>query len=191
MVGLIADLDKSMSLNFKGEGDLIFLIGKEQNDVSSSEYLHKICGVEYSPAPYFDLEEEYSLQEKIKELIAAGAIVSAHDISEGGVFITLVESGFFKDLGFDIHTSENIRKDAFLFGEAQSRVIVTVPADDINRFRQLMGNSVYSELGRVTAGDIQVDGEHWGSITEWKHEYDTAIERLLKKEEFSGALTAL
>ena len=58
MVGLIEDLKKRMTLDFKAEGDLIYLLGTVTNDINCSEYLHKVCGIEYSPAPYFDLDEE-------------------------------------------------------------------------------------------------------------------------------------
>ena len=54
-----------MTLDFKEEGDIIFLVGKSNNDINSSEYLHKIHGVEFSPAPHFDLEEEFALQQKL------------------------------------------------------------------------------------------------------------------------------
>ena len=65
--------------------------------------LHKICGVEFSPAPYFELEEEYQLQQKIEELIQKKLIQSAHDVSEGGLFVTLCESGFNNELGFSVY----------------------------------------------------------------------------------------
>ncbi len=105
---------------------MIYLIGKITNDINCSEYLHKIRKVDFSPAPYFDLEEEYDLQKKIFQLIAKQLIRSAHDVSEGGLFVTLCESGFNRELGFSIQTKSTIRKDACLFGEGQSRVAVTV-----------------------------------------------------------------
>ncbi len=120
MVGLVDDLQKKMTLNFKEEGDVIYLVGEAKNDIGCSEYVHKIIGVELSPAPYFNLEEEFVLQQKIATLIEKNLIVSAHDISEGGLFVTLCESGFYKNLGFSMGTDTDYRKDAFLFGEAQS-----------------------------------------------------------------------
>lgn len=192
MVGLVEDLDKTMSLNFKEEGDVIYLVGTSRNDINCSEYLHKIHGVEFSPTPHFDLEEEYSLQQKITALIREGAIVSAHDVSDGGVFVTLCESGFYNDLGFSINTVANIRKDAFLFGEAQSRVIVSVASDNIAQFERLLQGFPHTKLGQVTDGQVTIDGTDWGSIVEWKKLYDTAIERMLSRElESEGALGML
>jgi phosphoribosylformylglycinamidine synthase len=191
MVGLVEDLNKTMSLNFKEEGDAVFVIGILRNDINSSEYLQKICGVEYSPAPYFDLDEEVELQEKMKELIREKVIASAHDISEGGVFITLLESGFINEMGFHISLPGIIRKDAFLFGEAQSRVVVTVKPEKVNVFKSLIGGFPATDIGVVSNGSIRVDDEEWGNIKEWKEKYDTAIENMLSKEESLEALAAI
>jgi phosphoribosylformylglycinamidine synthase len=192
MVGLVDDLQKKMTLNFKEEGDVIYLVGEAKNDIGCSEYVHKIIGVELSPAPYFNLEEEFVLQQKIATLIEKNLIVSAHDISEGGLFVTLCESGFYKNLGFSMGTDTDYRKDAFLFGEAQSRVVVTVNRDNVSSFQELMNGFVFTELGKVTTGIIEIDGENWGSINYWKELYDTAIEKYLsKKLESEGALSPL
>jgi len=192
MVGLVEDLSKKMTLDFKTEGDVIFLLGEIKNDIASSEYLHKIVGVEYSPAPDFDLDTEYELQQRIGDFIDLELISSVHDISEGGVFITLCEKGFFRNLGFTLNVPGEIRKDAFLFGEAQSRVIVSVAAEKVEQFKKHLGNTPCYELGHVTSGQIQVNNEDWGVISDWKNLYDTAIERHLSKElESEGALTML
>jgi phosphoribosylformylglycinamidine synthase len=68
--------------------------------------------VEFSPAPYFDLEEEFALQRVIESLIKDKLVSSAHDVSEGGLFITLTESCFNRNLGYKIETNEGIRKDS-------------------------------------------------------------------------------
>src|SRR5690606_6827907 len=113
--------------------------------------------------------------------IKSGLIRSAHDISEGGLFVTLCESGFNNNLGFSIATAGGIRKDAFLFGEGQSRVVVSVSLDRVKEFESFMGESAFSKLGVVTASEIAVDGEFWGDIQQWKDSYDTAIEKQLSK----------
>ena len=184
MVGLLESINDKMTLNFKNEEDVIFLIGKSNNDINSSEYLHKIHNVEFSPAPYFDIEEEFQLQLKVLALIKNKVIESAHDVSEGGLFITLVESAFKNNLGFDVVASDfNIRKDAYWFGESQSRVVVSVKPENINAFKKLLGNHPCEELGFVTNNSIEVDGMFWGNINEWKDKYDNAIENLLANAE--------
>jgi len=182
MVGLVEDLQKKMSVDFKNDGDLLYLVGQSRNDISCSEYLHKIVGEAFSPAPHFDLEEEYALQQTVAGLIRDGLIVSAHDLSEGGLFVALCESGFVRNLGFAITTNRSYRADAFLFGEAQSRVLVSVRPEQAEVFEAALAGRAFEKLGAVTKGGIQVDGQFWGTISEWKNGYDTAIERLMKRE---------
>jgi len=191
MVGLLEDINKKMTLDFKEEGDIIYLLGVSNNDINCSEYLHKICGIKYSPAPYFDLEEEYQLQQKLAELINNDLILSAHDVSEGGLFVALCEAGFNRELGFSMLTSGSIRKDAFLFGEAQSRVIVTVALEDAKHFESILKDLPYEKIGVVTSGELVVDGDFWGTIDWWMNAYDTAIENYLAKEEAGSALASI
>lgn len=180
MVGIIDDVNEKMTMNFKEEGDAIYLLGKSSPDINSSEYLQKINGVEFSPAPEFDLQTEFNMQKKLAELIKAKLIVSAHDVSEGGLFITLIESCFKSNLGFDVVAADaNIRKDGYWFGEAQSRVVVSIKKDKVDAFKKAMGNHPFEELGFVTSGDVDVDGQEWGNIAAWKTSYNTAIEKIL------------
>jgi phosphoribosylformylglycinamidine synthase len=191
MVGLVNNLEKTMSLNFKGEGDALFVLGELNDDINCSEYLHKIVGVNYSPAPDFELEKEHQLQQKIKELIEEGVISSAHDVSEGGIFITLLESAFTNNFGFHISLPKKIRKDAFLFGEGQSRVVVSVNAGDVKRFQEIVAGFPNTDIGVVSDGEIRINKERWGSINEWKEKYDTAIEKALAKEGSMEALVSI
>ncbi|MCZ2297989.1 MAG: phosphoribosylformylglycinamidine synthase subunit PurL [Chitinophagales bacterium] len=186
MVGIVDDIDNKMTMYFKNAGDKIVLIGEQKNDIASSEYLHKIKGIEFSPAPAFDLEEEFNVQQFIATLIKEKIINSAHDISEGGLMITLMEKGFCNNLGFEINTNKvsnynSIRQDAFWFGEAQSRVVVTVSE---NNFQQLQAkatqaNIAFTELGVVTTSAIKINNENFENSIAWKEKYDTAIEKYL------------
>lgn len=182
MVGILENIEGRMSLNFKNEGDAIYLLGQSRNDIGSSEYLHKILGVEFSNCPHFDLDEEYKLQQSLLSLIGEKLIESAHDISEGGLLVTLLESAFTNNLGFKVTAANtDIRKDAYWFGEAQSRVVVSVNPANSSAFEARLQeqNIVFEKLGTVSAGDIMVNTEDWGSVTGWKEKYDTAIENLL------------
>lgn len=182
MVGVLDSMSQKMTLDFKQAGDQLWLVGESRNDINSSEYLHKIHGVEFSPVPHFELQEEVNIQKAIRTLIHSSIIQSAHDISEGGLFITLCESGFNRTLGFNVHSKEGLRKDAWLFGEAQSRVVVSVSAENEEVFlKQIEGANVNVEkLGVVTNGEVQIDGASWGDIREWKELYDKAIEKHLQ-----------
>jgi phosphoribosylformylglycinamidine synthase subunit PurL len=178
MVGLLEDTQKKMTMYFKQPGDVIYLVGKSRDDLNSSAFLHALHGVEYSPAPYFDLEEEYLLQTKLLNCIQNGYVESAHDVSEGGLFITLAESGFHKEFGFDvICQNKKIRRDAYWFGESQSRVVVSIKKEKQIAFLQCMEGISIEKLGEVTSSAVKIDGEKWGNIREWKYEYETAIEK--------------
>lgn len=180
MVGLLENAADKMTMFFREEGDLIFMLGKSSNDIGSSEYLHKIQGVAYSPAPEFDLNTEFALQRLLAGLIRDKQVVSAHDVSDGGLFITLLESCFHRNLGFHaVAPSAAIRPDGMWFGEAQSRVVVSVPAERADAFRKAVGAHPVEELGMVTAGPVTVDGQDWGTIETWKQRYNRAIEMIL------------
>ncbi|HXH19848.1 MAG TPA: phosphoribosylformylglycinamidine synthase subunit PurL [Chitinophagales bacterium] len=180
MLGIVEHAEKRMTLGFKRQGDLIYLLGEPKNDINNSEYLVRWHNITSSPAPSFDLDEEAALHEAVKSLILLDAIVSAHDVSDGGLFVSLVESAAAGGLGFELNTTSEIRKDAFLFGESQSRAVVSVSPEKQELFEHLAANKYpYRFLGRVTEGRITVDGEHFGEISAWKQVYDTALEEKL------------
>ncbi len=182
MLGIVEDKKHITSLAFKGKSDLIYLLGKCENDISSSEYLASFHGVKESPAPNFDLDVEYELQQTIIKLIRAGVVESAHDIADGGLFITLLESAMYKNLGFDITSCCEVRVDALLFGEAPSRVVVSVCETTEGKFLDLLKNShtPYMLLGHVTKGDIRIDDTSFGDIAEYKELYDNSLAEKLK-----------
>jgi phosphoribosylformylglycinamidine synthase len=191
MVGLLEDITAKMTLDFKNEGDIIYVLGKATSDICCSEYLHKIHGVQFSPAPHFDIEDEYRLQKKVVELISKKLIRSAHDVSEGGLFVSLCESGFHRELGFSVITNNSCRKDAWLFGEGQSRVAVSVELDKAEAFENAAGDIPFEKAGVVTTGEIVIDGDFWGTIDWWKEKYDTSIENYLSKEQAASALSSI
>lgn len=180
MVGVLDNLSQKMSLGFKHAGDAIYLLGENTGDINCSEYLHHICGVTHSPAPHFILDEEEKLQNRLLKLIRGKMVKSAHDISEGGLFACLLESAMAHNLGFNISTRSDVRKDGTLFGEGQSRVVVTVNADVQALFEAELTDVQFTKLGFVTAdAAITIDEEGWGYISDWKEAYDTALEKLL------------
>jgi len=182
MIGLVEDTKHVTTIPFKAKGDLIYMLGISRDDISSSQYLVHHHGIEASPVPFFSLEEEYANLEQLKELIRKGVIASAHDVSEGGLFIALLESAMQGDLGFDITTDVEIRPDAYLFGESQSRIVVSVTPENEEAFIDLMMlNGVeFDLLGHVTKGAIRVDDEDWGMASDYAKPYQNALGELLE-----------
>ncbi|MAO33829.1 MAG: phosphoribosylformylglycinamidine synthase II [Flavobacteriales bacterium] len=183
MLGVVDDKKHITSLAFQGKSDLIYMIGESINDISSSEYLASYHNIKESPAPKFDLDVEYNLQKTITKLIRGNVIESAHDVSNGGLFVTLLESSFTNNLGFEIVSSSEVREDAFLFGEAPSRVVVSVTETGEDAFLDLLKDceTPFMLLGHVTKGRIAVDDKEFGKIDEYKKIYNNSLADKLNK----------
>jgi phosphoribosylformylglycinamidine synthase len=183
MVGIVEDMKNRMTLDFKAEGDIIVLLGTQRNDIGSSEYLNKLKEVAHSSAPHFELEEEFAIQQLVAQLIKDHSIESAHDISEGGLIVTLLESAYFTNKGFEVSSNNStLRKDAYWLGEAQSRVVISCKAASLASVEAAAAKAgvEIAVMGKVTNGIVKVEGEDWGNISTWKNKYDTAIENKLK-----------
>ena len=181
MIGILEDKLNQTTLDFKNEGDLIYLVGESKNDISSSEYLYSYHKIKNTPAPFFDLETEHLIQASITKLIKLKLINSAHDVSDGGLFINLLESSMVNNLGFEIKSDVSIRKDAFLFGESQSRVVVSLSEHQLHSFEAELKKqgAKYSKLGQVKGKNILIDGENFGTIIEFKEGFETSLEKYL------------
>jgi phosphoribosylformylglycinamidine synthase subunit PurL len=181
MVGIIQNKNNRMTLDFKSEGDAIYLLGSSKDDINSSEYLYSFCGVKGSPAPYFNLDEEFDVQQLVAKLIKAGLVNSAHDVSDGGLFITLLESSMPRGLGFSVECDEDIRKDAFLFGEAQGRIVVSVSQDKLDDFVEMIAETEvdFYNLGEVKGDEIMLDGKSFGKVDEYSNSYNNSLSDLL------------
>jgi phosphoribosylformylglycinamidine synthase len=181
MLGVLDDISTLMTSDFKQPGDLIYLIGESVNDIASSQYLASYHKILSAPAPYFDLDKEYAMHQVVKQLIKHQVIQSAHDVSDGGLFITLLESAMPNDFGFEIASDSAIRKDAFLFGEGQGRVVVSILPEEQERFIELMATSEveFSLLGAVSNGYLTIDEESFGHVTDIKLVYDNVLHVIL------------
>ncbi|QPD03234.1 MAG: Phosphoribosylformylglycinamidine synthase subunit PurL [Candidatus Nitrospira kreftii] len=129
MVGLIEDSERTMTQWFKAEGDDVFLLGSSREDLGGTEYLKVVHAREQGSPPYLSMEREKALHECVLSLIQDGLLQSAHDCSEGGLAVTLAEccmSGPEQTFGAVLRlTRGRLRKDAVLFGESQSRVVIS------------------------------------------------------------------
>ncbi|GAB3504800.1 phosphoribosylformylglycinamidine synthase subunit PurL [Spirosoma knui] len=182
MLGLMEDPTHRMTLNFKNTGDWIYLIGPSTDDIASSEYLYSYKGIKAAPAPYFEFETEWRVQEGIKTMIRNGWIESAHDISDGGLFVALAESAMAGDKGFMIDTNDRYRRDAFLFGEGQSRVVISVSPDKLHLVEGYLdeGYNVFTRLGTVTDANFVIDDELVLTTADAKTLYDNALGNIMQ-----------
>jgi len=184
MLGVLDSAESKMTMGFENAGDIIYLLGTPEDDINCSEYANEICGIKNSVVPHFDLEEEAKLQHCVSQLIHKRLIQSAHDVSEGGLFVTLLESAMDGERGFECATDENYRKDAYLFGESQSRVVVSVHPDTKEKFELIISalGVEHAKIGYVLHETIIIDKQSYGAIQEWKDLYDNAIGKKLGVE---------
>ncbi len=177
MLGVVDNIAHRTTLSFKNEGDAIYMLGTPQNDIGSSEYVKRVHEIRYSPAPEFDLDEEFHVQHNMKLIIRKGIVASAHDVSEGGLFVALMESAMAGGFGFDVESDYNFRKDAYLFGESQSRIVITVkPENEDDLVNYLNSHNVsFTKLGDVTGDRAIIDGDDYGKIDDWRKLYDNNL----------------
>ncbi|MFN5889044.1 MAG: phosphoribosylformylglycinamidine synthase subunit PurL [Bacteroidota bacterium] len=178
MVGIIESPNHRLSIPFQTKGAAIVLLGKPENDLGSSQYLAKLKNIEYSPCPSFDLDAEYRLHQVLGNLAGTSMVESVHDISEGGLFVACLESAMSGNLGFDICTDKQYRLDSYLFGESQSRVVVSLAVEKVQALEAICSNHGVPMLriGTVTAADsVIVNGENWGNVNTFAHGYSHSI----------------
>ncbi len=161
---------KKPSAAFQQKSDLIFLIGTSVDDIASSLYLSNIHDIQDSGAPYFNAQQDQEMRAEIKRLSEVGILQSAHEVGVGGLFFALFESGAPKELGFDITLPIEFRRDAYLFGEAKSRIVVSIKDTDHDKFLEVLDDSKvpHTLLGHVTKNEFRVDDESYGFMDELK-----------------------
>lgn len=183
MLGIIDDLNLTMSMNFKNEGDEIFLIGNNREELGGSEYVkhyaEKVSGI----APEINMDEEIRLQKTILSLIQSKTINSAHDISEGGLAICLAEKAISSEnLGCRIQIDElNVGK---LFGESQSRVVVSCSPAKFGEFiNTCSANNVpVQKIGDVVTDKFEIENYIKTDVNSIKIKYNNAIADIMKEK---------
>lgn len=166
MLGLVDDVEAhATTSSFKKEGDLVFLLTpsgwQHQNDIDGSEYLAHVHDMVAGNAPHFVLDEEHAIQSALLDLIRSGLVESAHDVSDGGLAVCLAECVLFSEaLGADIELTapDALRLDAILFGEAQSRVVFSIKAENRQQvYSILKGRDVQATpIGKVVSDGLSI-----------------------------------
>jgi phosphoribosylformylglycinamidine synthase II len=146
IVGILDDVSKAMRPHFLEAGKAIVLLhAGEEADITdveaefgSSEYAKEILGTVWGYPPEIDLEKEAALQKALIEIINSGLVESAHDCSDGGLAVTLAESGFLNTIGCRVNLkSESLPAEFLLFGEDASRAVLSCGAENIEEIRQI------------------------------------------------------
>lgn len=158
MAGLIEDVSKVQTPDFKQLGDIIYIIGQTFAEIGGTEYLKNIHGRTAGNIPTINLDLERLNQQFVLQSIDREFISSAHDLGDGGLAIALAESTIFSKLGVNIDIKSDLRADMFLFGESQSRFLLSVNPSKEKEFVSLLKRSgIYFEpIGRVTENGFSV-----------------------------------
>ena len=155
MVGLILSAEQYITQYFKDESDIIILLGSNKDELGGSEYLKVIHNIERGNCPEINLNLEINIHRTLLDAHKIGLIKSAHDCSEGGLAVTLSEccvSNKDRKIGAVIDLDERMRADALLFGETQSRIIITASSAKIDSLKNVLeGYKIpYALLGKVS-----------------------------------------
>lgn len=158
MVGVIDDVKHIKTQDFKNAGDIIVLLGETKDELGGSEYMKVIYNTVTGKPPVIDLELESRVQNCCLESIKEGLVLSAHDCSEGGLTVALAESCIAGNIGATVELESNMRKDSLLFGESQSRIIVTIDKDSLENLEKiaLKNNVELTKIGVVGGSDFTV-----------------------------------
>ncbi len=163
MVGLLDDIEKRTTQWFKDEGDLIALLGATLEEIGGSEYLKVVHSLDRGLPPRIDLDTEKKVQHACRDAIAGGIIKSAHDVSEGGLAVALAEACLSPStpVGATVELQGgDIREDALLFGESQSRIIISLEEKDLERMKGIAAanGAPFTVIGRVGGGSLRIKG---------------------------------
>lgn len=183
MLGMIDNINKICSLEFKDEGDWVYLVGPDRRELGGSEFLKQMFNLVVGNAPIINLEEEMNLQNFLLEGIANGIIKSAHDCSEGGIAICLAEKSVFsKDLGVVCNFGETPSVE-LLFGESQTRVVVSVAESNSKEIEKLANKfSLPSKkIGRVVRSKFVVNDAFETPLEKLREIYFNSFEEILQR----------
>jgi len=165
-VGLIESLDYLCQPGFQEEGELVALAGENKEELGGSLYLQLRFGLEKGMPPEIDLGAEKRLHFFVREAIKKGWLSSVHDTSEGGLAIALAESSFLspQKLGFEVKLNDSLRPDALLFGECQSRMVLSFKEENFEALEALAQEMAVplKVLGRVKGDYLRI--YHHGSL---------------------------
>jgi phosphoribosylformylglycinamidine synthase subunit PurL len=181
MIGIIDDVKQRCTQHFSNSGDVIILIGENKEELGGSEYLKVIHDKVAGDAPQLDLENEKAVQKTVYYAIQKSLLNSAHDCSEGGLAVALAESCFENNLGAKVELKSDIRPDALLFGESQSRIIVSCSKENAEKISDIAKQNkvVCSVLGNVGGDSLKIGKLVDISLDKIKASWKTAIENYL------------
>lgn len=187
MIGLIEDLKNITTSFFKNERDLIYLLGEDFEEIGGSEYLKVIHNVVAGEIPKINLAVEKNLQDLLLELISEKLILSAHDISEGGIICALAECCIInreKQIGAEINIPIKSNEALSFFSESQSRVIISISEKNKKQFEEIVQKFNYPafQLGVVGGQSLKINAKHNFEIKQLDNIYFNTISKFMEEK---------
>lgn len=183
MLGVIDDLSKAMQAGFRREGDAIYLLGNDRQELGGSEYLKQVHSMVAGKPPVIDIDEEIRLQKAILELIKNSIVNSAHDSSEGGLAVCLAEKAIISDdnLGAAVNLGSEPTAGLF-FGESNSRIVVSLSPDKEAELERICSasNVPFRKIGSVVKDRFTVEGCIDTTVTAIRSIWESAIPERMK-----------
>jgi len=182
MVGLIGDTKQVTSQDFKDENDLIFLLGENKEELGGSQYLRVVHNLVKGLSPQLDLVKEKGVQTAALEMITSGIVKSAKGCSEGGLAVALAESCIAGQKGVSVKLDDNIRKDALLFGETQSRIVISASSDNKDKIMEIAKKSNVScnLIGEVKGDSLKINDLIDIGVGDLEKTYKQAIPKIVE-----------
>src|SRR6185503_18692757 len=180
MVGLLDDVELYVTPWWKSEGDAVVLLGRTREEIGGSEYLAVVHGQTRGTPPWIDLEAEKRLHRLVLAAVQERLLRSAHDVAEGGLAVALAECSFGGPRhGARVALEGGMRMDALLFGESQSRMLVSVRRKSLTQLRDLARREdvPYTVLGEVRGHSVVIDGLVDLPIESTRERWRRALER--------------
>jgi phosphoribosylformylglycinamidine synthase len=184
MAGIIDDASRAITVNFKEEGNLIYVIGSESSNLGGSHFL-KYLGKQGRAIPSFDVEELSRIAKAYLSAAKSGFILSAHDVSSGGLIQTLMEMSFGSNIGFDVDLSNlsGARYIEKLFSEGGQRIVVEVGTSDKRGFEDLMRGVAFRQIGRTIKERISISDQEMllldGKVDEFRERWVTGLDGII------------
>jgi len=186
MVGLLDDVDKTCTAWWKDEGDVTILLGRNEVELGGSEYLELIHGKTEGFPPSLNFQREKAVQKVCRIGITSGFIKSAHDVSEGGLAIALMESSLLRPnglIGANIELEDNIRADALLFGETPSRIIISVDKEHVDTMLKIAKEegALATKIGFVGGRLFNINNYISIELSDLHSRWSKALKNILEK----------
>jgi len=186
MLGVVEDTKHVTTQWFKDDGDLIYLVGETKEELGASEYIYSIFDKTNGPVPEMDLQFEKQMQNTVLEAIRQGIIKSAHDCADGGLAVALAEcciSNREQMIGASINLDEDVRTDCLLFGETQSRIIVSTKKENGEKLVDLCAKKSIpiSAIGIVSGNTFSINNLINLPLSKLSESYYTSLPRILSK----------